>query len=337
MKSRTGFRQMLQRCLEAGGTASSRRALWLAALLIAPNTAALAAQQDDLARAMREQQTLLEAAGNDPALGDAEPFEDPEDSRANPRIAPHPPIPRDLPVAIFDEDKIIVPKGEWGTNQRMTVLRRVLDADGDGKPEVQRFIDPRSNLMIRQVEDRNYDGVQDTWSDFEWGAVRSRVLDTNDDGNPDTWESYADGRMTRREVDRDDDGIRDAFYFYEGDSLSKEQHDVNNDGKIDQVVFFQARRRIKAEEDQDRDGRMDRWVVFTTDSTLELPARLELDTKGSGTPDTFEHFEITAGQAVLIRREEDLNGDGQINIVSLYQQGKLVRREIADPALLPGA
>ena len=44
--------------------------------------------------------------------------------------------------------------------------------------------------MIRQIEDRNYDGVQDTWSDLEWGAVVARVLDSNDDGNPDTWETY---------------------------------------------------------------------------------------------------------------------------------------------------
>jgi hypothetical protein len=32
-----------------------------------------------------------------------------------------------------------------------------------------------------------------------------------------------------------------------------------------------------------------------------------------------------------------VNGDGDVDIVSIYVQGKLVRREIADPALLPGA
>ena len=91
----------------------------------------------------------------------------------------------------------------------------------------------------------NYDGVQDAWTDFEWGAVSVRVLDSNDDGNPDTWETYAEGRMTLREVDRDDDGVRDAFYDYSGDSLVRERHDINNDRKIDLMVTYQARRRVK--------------------------------------------------------------------------------------------
>jgi len=38
---------------------------------------------------------------------------------------------------------------------------------------------------------------------------------------------------------------------------------------------------------------------------------------------------------VLVKREEDLNGDGKIDVTSIYQNGKLVKREIADPALTP--
>jgi len=38
---------------------------------------------------------------------------------------------------------------------------------------------------------------------------------------------------------------------------------------------------------------------------------------------------------VLARREEDRNGDGTPDITSIYENGKLVRREISDPALVP--
>jgi hypothetical protein len=38
---------------------------------------------------------------------------------------------------------------------------------------------------------------------------------------------------------------------------------------------------------------------------------------------------------VLAQREEDKNGDGKIDVTSVYENGKLVRREIADPNLTP--
>ena len=40
-------------------------------------------------------------------------------------------------------------------------------------------------------------------------------------------------------------------------------------------------------------------------------------------------------EAVLAKREEDRNGDGTPDITSIYRNGKLVRREISDPALVP--
>jgi hypothetical protein len=63
--------------------------------------------------------------------------------------------------------------------------------------------------------------------------------------------------------------------------------------------------------------------------------RIERDTKEDGRPDTFETFERQDGKTVLVRREEDVNADGTIDVTSIYEHGKLVRREIADPALVP--
>jgi hypothetical protein len=163
-----------------------------------------------------------------------------------------------------------------------------------------------------------------------------RSLDESGDAKPDAWERYAVGRMISREVDRDADGVRDAFYRYEGDSLVLEQHDSNNDGKVDLAIRFENRRRVSTEEDQDRDGAMDTWTRYVAlpDGTDAI-ARMEHDKKRRGKPDTFETYAYEGGKTVLLKREEDVNGDGSIDVTSVYEGGKLLRREISDPAIVP--
>lgn len=253
---------------------------------------------------------------------------------ANPRISPRPPEERELPVAIFDSEDVAIPPGTWGNGSRLKLIRLTLDADGDGNPELQRWLDRESKLQIRREEDRDYDGVTDAWSDYEWDAIVSRVLDSNGDGNPDIWERYGKGRMTSREVDRDDDGVRDAFYTYRGDSLVEERHDSNNDGQIDRVVSYEERVRVSTEEDLDTDGRMDTWTSYTDVGGEELVSRIERDSKGEGAVTLVETFDTASGQAVLSRKDEDVNGDGEVDVVSIYEEGRLIRREISDPALV---
>ena len=188
----------------------------------------------------------------------------------DPRVAPAAPVERDLPPGIFDREETSIPAGAWGNSRKLKVVRLDLDADGDGRPELVRYHDPKSQLLIRQEQDRNYDGVTDAWSSYEWGRIVARVLDSNDDGNPDVWEIYADGRMTRRETDRDDDGVRDAFFRYEGDSLAEERHDSNNDGQIDLIILYENRLRVSAEEDHDTNGDMDTWTTYVVKDGQEV-------------------------------------------------------------------
>lgn len=258
------------------------------------------------------------------------------EARANPRIAPPAPVDREYPPAIFDSEEVTIAANQWGNHRRLKLIAQSLDADGDGKPELVRYVDRESKLPVRQEEDRNYDGVTDTWSDYEWGEVVARVLDSNDDGNPDVWERYENGRMTSKEIDRDDDGVRDAFYRYDGRSLVLERHDADNDGRIDRIIYFEKRHRVRAEEDLDRNGRMDTWTTFTLVDGVELVSRIERDSKGRGSADTLEFFEARDGKAVISRRYEDVDGDGEIDVVSHFRNGKLIRREIADPTLLSG-
>jgi hypothetical protein len=87
---------------------------------------------------------------------------------------------------------------------------------------------------------------------------------------------------------------------------------------------------VRAEEDVDRDGRMDVWTRYDIEAGRERVVRIERDTRGRGFADTFEIFEPRDDESVLVRREEDLNGDGEIDVVSFYAGGKLRRRQIRD-------
>ena len=253
---------------------------------------------------------------------------------ASPRIAPKAPEERELPAAIFDTEETRIPTGTWGNDKRLDLVKQTLDADGNGNPELTRWIDPESKLQIRREEDRNYDGVTDAWSDYEWGEVVARVLDSNDDGNPDVWERYAKGRMTSREIDRDDDGVRDAFFRFDGGSIAEERHDSNNDGRIDLQILYRDRLRVSAEEDQDKDGRMDTWTRYIAVNGREVIDRIERDGRGAGSVTLVERFDTKTGAAVLSRKDEDVDGDGDVDVVSIYEAGRLVRREISDPSLV---
>jgi hypothetical protein len=80
---------------------------------------------------------------------------------------------------------------------------------------------------------------------------------------------------------------------------------------------------------------MDMWIRYTRQGGREEVARIERDRKGRGFADTFEFFSVEAGTAVLKRREEDMNGDGEIDIVSFYEGGKLRRRQVSNPDIVP--
>ncbi len=286
---------------------------------------------------MLERRQRNETATTREVLG-AHRVDDDDASQSNePREAPPVPETRDLPRAIFDEKSVTIDGSTPGfTNKRKLKAKRLsLDADRDGKPEVVRWIERKSETPLRQEEDRNYDGRMDSFLTYERGRIVAREIDSNHDGRPDIFERYASGRQTERSLDRDYDEVLDAFYEFEGKYLARERHDANNDGTIDLVIDYKKGRRDKAREDTDRDGRPDTWTRYGVVDGRETVTHIEVDKSGRGFADTFETFESQNGKAVIARREEDMDGDGEVDLVSIYRKGKLVRREILKPEVVP--
>jgi hypothetical protein len=61
--------------------------------------------------------------------------------------------------------------------------------------------------------------------------------------------------------------------------------------------------------------------------------REEHDINGDGQLDAILYFD---GNEQLVRREEDRDKDGSLEIVSHYESGRLVRRELLDAPALAG-
>jgi len=134
-----------------------------------------------------------------------------------------------------------------------------------------------------------------------------REEDTSHDGRPDRWIGYVDG--ARREIWEDGRGL----------------------GRPDVHIQFGVGGEVleRIELDDDGDGRAERIFAYV-DGRLESESR---DTNRDGKLDRFDKLDAS-GEIVL--REEDTDADGSIDVRSIYSAGRLVRRELAAPALDPG-
>jgi hypothetical protein len=142
---------------------------------------------------------------------------------------------------------------------------------------------------------------------FEPGAREPllREEDTDLDGIADRWTAYASQRPTEVWEDRGASGRVNAHLRLAADGVSKEAIEIDMDG----------------------DGRPER-VFRYAQGVLHAG---EQDTNGDGLLDRFERFEP---DGALAARDEDLDGDGAVDVHSEFRSGKLLRREVRDPALV---
>jgi hypothetical protein len=275
-------------------------------------------RQEELLAAINKQEEINEAVRQERADRLDQDFD------TDPLSAPTPPQERDIPDTLYERETRQV-----GKEKRVV---KTLDADRDGRPEIQIVFDEKTGEMLSRAEDTDYDGLLDTQNTYEDQQIIERSEDTDHDGQPDRWTYYEDGRGTRVEVDRNYDGQRDGTYIYEGGTLAREEHDTNSDGVIDRRVEYQHRRRLVELEDRNADGEMDFWVYYDAN---ENPIRVEKDTDGDGNADVWEHYEgDDPGEMVIVRKDEDLDGDGSVDVKSHYKKGKLNRKEVLNPSAL---
>jgi len=129
-----------------------------------------------------------------------------------------------------------------------------------------------------------------------------RAEDTNRDGRADRWIAYQE--RTRREVweDTRGSGVPDVHLVFGADGIPLERIEIDGNGN----------------------GRTDR-VIRYSDGSLRSEA---YDTDGDGVLDRFDRFDSQGDVAI---REEDLDGDGQVDMTSSYRGGRLLDRTSRDP------
>jgi len=111
-----------------------------------------------------------------------------------------------------------------GTNKLGTITHYHYTKDGK-RDEAWVY---RDGHLIEFIQDRNLDGIWDSWTYYEHGRATRSEYDNNFDGKPDMFVTYSSGCTATVELDTDFNGIPDEFYIYKYDVL--QQEDVKPNG-----------------------------------------------------------------------------------------------------------
>ncbi len=123
------------------------------------------------------------------------------------------------------------------------------------------------------------------------GTIRRLDYDTDRDGHVDMRAYLENGRTVRIEADGNSDGIIDRWEYYRADS------------QLDRLGTS-----------SESDGVEDTWVVQSGDQM-----RVDISTQRNGVADRHEFHD----KGVLVRAEQDTNGDGRIDQWQRFEGGKL--------------
>jgi hypothetical protein len=141
-----------------------------------------------------------------------------------------------------------------------------VDANGDGKPDIQRITDH--------------------------GREVCRTVDLDNDGKPDLYEYFdSAGEIRRREYCYDQTGTVNAIEFYEGGKLVRREYDIGGQQKIDTWDWFDPNappdpktgrpaHPIRRERDTKGTGQVDQWWTWNGDQVT-----IAFDKSGDGRPD----------------------------------------------------
>jgi hypothetical protein len=113
------------------------------------------------------------------------------------------------------------------------------------------------------------------------------------------------GRLRTLAFDATGAGKKNAVGYVDGSKLRRIELDLDSDGAIDRWDFYNADGTLeKVGLSQRDDGRMDAEAFYAPDGALRM---MRVSTRRDGTFDRVEYYE----KDVLVRSEEDTNGDGR--------------------------
>jgi len=125
------------------------------------------------------------------------------------------------------------------------------------------------------------------------------------------------GRLELLRYDSNGDGKFDTFSYMDGTRILRIEIDQNQDGKIDRWEYYGPDQKLtKVGFSRAQDGIEDAWSFFNADGTTE---RIEISTKRNHNVDRVEHYE----KGVLVRAEEDSDGDGRFDKWETYDGERL--------------
>ncbi len=126
--------------------------------------------------------------------------------------------------------------------------------------------------------------------------------DRDADGRPDLWIAYTGVLRSQAWQDEEGSGIPNLHMTYDDDGvlLRRVEIDRDRDGIMEQILLYEA-------------------GLVSLDS---------YDTTGDGHYNLVQHFDQEGDLAL---KEEDQNGDGEVDLRTHYRSGRMLRREVLDP------
>jgi len=187
-----------------------------------------------------------------------------------------------------------------------------------------------ANMRPGEVGDPTATGVSLALPRVKGGAVEVRTLYAPDGS---VLARYYFGEDSEnpvlREDDTDGDGTPDRWVGYERGIISEvwESETPGAPPSVHLVYGLGGAPIERVEVDHDGDGRLDRLFVYASGQLREE----SWDTDGDGAFDRFQTFDESGS---LTLREEDVDGDEEIDVRTAYRGGRIIRREILNAELL---
>jgi hypothetical protein len=121
------------------------------------------------------------------------------------------------------------------------------------------------------------------------------------------------GRLRQLAFDMNKNGTNDSVSYMDGTRMLRVELDLDENGQVERWDFYGEDRTLeRVGLSQRNDGVMDAQAFYTEAGELH---RIEISTKRDGRFDRTEFYEAN----VLVRSEEDTNGDGRPNEWETYR------------------